>query len=103
MPPFAPAVKFHYAWEVYIYKSIIYNLSIQVTVKEFKTKAVKVDFEMNAHETLPGKIGTYRLNVTNLARGTEYEINVQALSELGRSVISTVQGMTEGLYFVLRV
>ena len=72
-------------------------------MKEFKTKAVKVDFKMNAHETLPGKIGTYKLNVTNLVRGTKYKINVQALSEMGGSVVSTVQGMTEGLSLFLRV
>ena len=49
-------------------------------MKEIKTKAVKVRIKMNAQENLPGRVGIYKMNVTNLSRGTVYEINVQALT-----------------------
>ena len=70
---------------------------------EIKTKAVKVRIKMNAQENLPGRVGIYKLNVTNLSRGTMYKINVQALSEKGGSTVSTVKATTKGLFLFLRV
>ena len=58
---------------------------------------------MNAHESLPGKIGIYKLNVTNLARGTMYEVNVQAVSEVGESAMSTVKASTRGWFLIIQM
>ena len=73
-------------------------ISLQVLVKEKKTNAVKVRIKMNAHESLPGTIGTYRLNVTSLLPGVKYSISVQAISEMGKSVASNVEAVTKGRY-----
>lgn len=71
-------------------------MHLQITVKQMRTRSVKVNFKMNAHESLPGKIGTYKLNITSLSAGTLYEINLRAVSEIGSSNISTVKVTTEG-------
>ena len=70
-------------------------------MKETKTGSIKVELKMNAHNVIPGRIGTYKLNITSLIAGMMYEINVKAISLVGHSSESSVTSTTKGLFVLL--